>query len=127
RTGLLPVAAVVSAVALFIYARLLGRLACIIQRLPAPQRAPARAKAAKTPPPRRKKKRKPSREVQDPWAVPEEEEQAHKTSKRFPWAEQPPAKPKSGYHIPSAEEIERYGFAEEKPKPEPPPQKPPRS
>ncbi len=126
QTVLLPVAAVVSAVALFIYARLLGRLACIIQRLPAPPRAPAKAKAAKTPPPRRKKKHKPSREVQDPWAVPEEEEQTHKTSKRFPWAEPPPAKPKSGYHIPSAEEIERYGFAEEKPKPEPP-QKPPRS
>jgi len=128
RTVLLPVAAVVSAAVLFIYARLLGRLACIIQRLPAPQRAPAKAKPAKHPQPQRKKKRKLAPEVQDPWAIPEEEERAHKTSKRFPWATQPPPKPKPGYQIPNAEEIEGYGFAKEKPAvPESPPQKPPRS
>lgn len=128
RMVVLPVAAVVSATVLFIYARLLGRLAWIIQRLPAPQRVPAKAKAAKPPQTRRKKKRKPSPEVQDPWAIPEEEKGDHQTSKRFPWAEEPPAKPKSGYHIPSAEEIEGYGFAKEKPDaPEPAPEKPPRS
>lgn len=128
RTVLLPVAALVSAMVLFIYARLLGRLAWIIQNLPVPQRAPAKAKAAKPPQPRKKKKRKPGSKVQDPWAIPEEEKQDDKEKKRFPWAEKPPAKPKSGYHIPSAEEIERYGFAEEKPAaPEPPPEKPARS
>jgi hypothetical protein len=128
RIVLLPVAALVSATVLFIYARLLGRLAWIIQRLPAPQRVPAKARAAKPPQPRRKKKRKPSPAVQDPWAIPEEEEPEDKTSKRFPWAKPPPAKPKTGYHIPSAEEIERYGFAGEKPNaPAQPPEKPPRS
>jgi hypothetical protein len=127
RGVLLPVAAVVSALVLFIYARLLGRLACIIQRLPAPQRSPTKAKAAKRPEPRRKEKRKAGPEVQDPWAIPEEEEREHKMSKRFPWAEQPP-EPKSGLHIPSAEEIEGYGFAKEKlPAPQPPPEKPARS
>jgi hypothetical protein len=127
QTVLLPLAAVVSAAALFIYARLLGRLACIIQRLPAPpQRAPAKAKTAKPSQLRRKKRRKPSPKVQDPWAIPEEEEREDKTGKRFPWAKQPSAKPKSGYHIPSAEEIERYGFAEEKPAAPKPPEKPPR-
>ena len=128
RTILLPVAAVVSAAVLFIYARLLGRLAWIIQRLPARQRAPAKAKVVKRLQPQRKKKRKPSPKVKDPWAVPEEEERAHKTSKRFPWAKEPPAKPESGLHIPSAEEIEGYGFAKEKPPaPQPPPEKPTRS
>jgi hypothetical protein len=128
RIVLLPVAAVGSAIVLFIYARLLGRLAWIIQSLPVPQRVPVKAKAAKPPQPRRKKKRKPSPEVQDPWAVPQEDKREDKTRKRFPWAEKPPENPKSGYHVPSAEEIERYGFAEEKPTaPEPPSEKPTRS
>ncbi|HEY7327415.1 MAG TPA: hypothetical protein VH592_07245 [Gemmataceae bacterium] len=125
---LLPVAAVVSAAVLFIYSRLLGRLACIIQRLPALRRAPAKAKVVKRPQPRRKKKQRPDPKAQDPWIVPEEEERERKMSERFPWAQKPPPKPKSGLHIPSAEEIEGYGFAEEKPAaPEPPPEKPVRS
>ncbi|MHB1424666.1 MAG: hypothetical protein ACYC3I_15970 [Gemmataceae bacterium] len=124
RGLLLPVAAVVSAAMLFIYARLLGRLAWIIQRLPATERAPAKANSEKQSQPRRKKKRKPSREVQDPWAVSEEEERAHEKSKRFPWAKEQ----RSGYKAPSAEEIEGYGIAAEQPAvPETPPEKPARS
>ncbi|HTU89512.1 MAG TPA: hypothetical protein VMF69_05390 [Gemmataceae bacterium] len=122
RGTLLPVAAVVSAAVLFIYSRLLGRLAWIIQRLPPPRRTPANAKAPKHPQPQRKKKRKPSSGVKDPWAVPEEEERAHETSKRFPWMKEQSEKPKSGYQPPSAEEIEGYGFAKEQPAP---PEKPP--
>jgi hypothetical protein len=126
---LLPVAAGVSAAVLFIYARLLGRLAWIIQRLPSPQRAPAKAKPPKRPPPPGKKKRKPGPGVQDPWTIPEDEERERKKKERYPWAkEQPPAKPKSGYHVPSVEEIESYGFATEQPAaPEPPKEKRPRS
>lgn len=124
----LPVAAVVSAASLFIYARLLGRLAWLIQRLPSSQPASAKATVAKRPQPKRKKKRKPGSQVQNPWAVPEEEEREHQTSKRFPWAAKPPEKPKSGLQPPSAEEIEGYGFATDQPtKPETPPEKPPRS
>ncbi|MGH7168853.1 MAG: hypothetical protein ACRELF_08405 [Gemmataceae bacterium] len=123
---LLPAAAAVSAVVLFIYARLLGRLAWIIQRLPSTERTPAQAKTEKRPPtvkPRAKKKRKPKPDVHDPWGVPKEEA-AHKQAKRPPSAE----KAKPGYHVPSAEEIEGYGFAAEKPaEPETPPEKPPRS
>jgi hypothetical protein len=128
RGVLLPVAAVVSAVILFIYARLLGRLAWLIQRLPDLQRTPAKKKAEKRPQPQRKKKRKPSSEVQDPWSIPEEEERERRMSKRFPWAKKPPAQPKPGHQPPSAEEIEGYGFAREQPTaPEPPPEKPPLS
>lgn len=129
RGVLLPIAAIVSAVVLFIYGRLLGRLAWIIQRLPAPRRAPDKAKVAKHPQSsRRQKKRKPGVRAQDPWAIPEEEERAHQTSKRFPWTEKPAAKPKPGYQPPSAEEIEGYGFAKEKPAAaQPPPEKPARS
>jgi hypothetical protein len=128
KSFLLPVAAAVSALVLFIYSRLLGRLACVIQRLPAPQRTPAKAKAIKRPQPRQKKKQKPDPKAQDPWAIPEEQEREDKINKRFPWAQKPPPKPKSGLHIPSAEEIEGYGFAEEKPSaPESPPEKPVRS
>jgi hypothetical protein len=123
-------AAPIGAVVLFTYARLLGRLAWIIQRLPSTQRAAAKPKSEKPPPqttkPRGKKKRKPRAEVEDPWAIPEEEERAHKTSKRFPWAEQPPP-PKPGYHVPRAEDIEGYGIAEGTAAPETPAEKPPRS
>lgn len=122
RGYLLPVAAAVSAVVLFIYSRLLGRLAWIIQRLSSTARAPAKAKPAKRPPPVKphiKKKRKPMADVQDPWAVPEEEAE-HQNLKRFPWAKEKP-KGKPGYHVPSAEEIEGYGFAADRPiEPEPP-------
>ncbi len=129
RGALLPVAAAVSAAVLFVYARLLGRLAWIIQRLPSPQRAPAKAKTPKLPPPRRKKKRKPSPQVQDPWAAAqEEEERDRKASERFPWAKKPPPKRQSAYEPPSAYEIEGYGFATEQPAAsESPPEKPPRS
>jgi hypothetical protein len=127
---LLPMAAGGSAVVLFIYSRLLGRLAWIIQRLPSTERPPAKAKTAKRPPPVKppaKTKRKRKADVRDPWAVPEEEAERQKL-KRFPWAEEPPDKAKPGYHVPSAEEIEGYGFAADKPaKPEPPPEMPPRS
>ncbi|SRR5579883_447088 len=130
RTVLLPAAAGVSAAVLFIYARLLGRLALMIQHLPVPRRAPAKAKAPKRPQPSGKKKRKPRREVQDPWvAAAEDEEKERKKLERFPWAkEQSQAKPKTGYHVPSAEEIEGYGFAAEQPTaPEAAPEKKPRS
>jgi hypothetical protein len=123
---MLPVAAGVSATVLFIYARLLGRLALIIQRLPVQERAPAKSKAPapKRPPPRGKKKRKARPDVQDPWAVPEEERE-RKKKERYPWAKE---NPKTGYHVPSAEEIEGYGFAAEQPAAqEPAPEKPPRS
>jgi hypothetical protein len=124
---LLPVAAGVAAFVLFVYARLLGRLAWIIQRLPSTARTTAKAKPEKQPPPRGKKKRKPRADVQDPWAIPEDEERAHQTKKRFPWLEQPPPT-KPGFDIPSAEDIEGYGLAAHKPTtPEPPPEKPKRS
>jgi hypothetical protein len=123
---LLLVAAPVAGFVLFVYARLLGRLAYIIQRLPSTERTISQAKTEEHLPPRKKKKRKPRSDVQDPWAVPEAEERAHKTKKRFPWAEQAPEKP--GLHIPSAEDIEGYGIAANKPNaPEPPAEKPPRS
>lgn len=126
RTFLLPVAAVVSGGALLVYARLLGRLAWIIQRLPSTERRPAKVKTEKRP--HGQKKRKPRAEVQDPWAVPEDEERARKTRKRFPWVKEPPAKAKSGYEPPSAEDIEGYGFTVEKPAtPETPTDKPTRS
>lgn len=128
RVALLPVAAVVSATVLFVYARLLGRLAWRIQRLPPPPTTPAKTKLPKHQQARRKKKRKPSSQVEDPWAVPEEEERAHQTNKRFPWAKGPPDTPKSELQPPSAEEIEGYGFATEQPTaPVTPPEKPPRS
>ena len=127
---LVPVAAAVSAAVLFLYSRLLGRLAWIIQRLPSTERVPAPAKTVmRAPPvkPRSKKKRKPKPDVQDPWAAPEEEEAEFRKQKRFPWAKEPP-KAKPGLHIPSAYEIEGYGFATDKPaEPETPPEKPPRS
>jgi hypothetical protein len=127
RTVLMPAAAGVGGAVWFIYARLLGRLALMIQLLPDRKRAPARATSPQ-PPPRRKPKRKPSRRVQDPWASPEEQERKRDQTERFPWAKQPPKQPKPGLHIPSAYEIEGYGFAGEKPAaPEPPPVKPPRS
>ncbi len=129
RGILLPVAAVVSGAMLLIYARLLGRLAWLIQRLPAKERTPAKAKAEKRPPPtklRGKKKRKPRVDVQDPWTA-SEDELSDKKSKRFPWAEQPP-KVKPGYEVPSAEDIEGYGFAAEQPAaPRTPSEKPPPS
>jgi hypothetical protein len=128
RMALLPVAAGVSGAVLFIYARLLGRLACIIQSLPAPKRAPAKAQTPKRPQPRRKQKRKPSPKSQDPWSLPKDEESSRKSSEQIPKAKQPPREPKSGYHVPSAEEIEGYGFAaEQTPTPETPPEKPSRS
>jgi hypothetical protein len=128
RGVLLPVAAAGGAAILFIYARLLGRVAWLIQRLPSAKRAPARAKVEKSKPskPRGRKKRKPAVEVQDPWAVPEED-QSRAKSKRFPWAEEPP-KAKPSYAPPSAEEIEGYGVAADKPAaPETPPKKSARS
>ncbi len=122
RGILLPTAAAVSAAVLLLYARLLGRLAWIIQRLPSPSPkcTPAQTKVEKRPPPRRKKKRKPGSKVCDPWAIPEEEERAHRMSKRFPWTK-PPAKPKQPAR---AEESEVYGLAAEPPAtPEPPQEK----
>lgn len=115
---LLPVAAAAGTVALFIYSRLLGRLAWLIQRLPATERKPAKKKAEKCPSsikPRIKKKRKTKPKVHDPWAVSEEEVEREKLE-RFPWAKDPPKKTTpQGYHVPSAEEIEGYGFATDKP------------
>lgn len=66
QTWLLPVAACVSSACLFIYARLLGRLAWLLNRVEIPQARPAAAK------PVRKTPRRPrGAEVSDPWAVPE--------------------------------------------------------
>jgi hypothetical protein len=120
---LLLAAAPLSAAGLLIYSRLLGRIAWIIQRLPSTQQTPAKAKAEKQQP-KRKKKRKPSRPVQDPWAVPDDEERERKMRKKYPWAKER----KSQGQAPSAEEIEGYGLASEQPgAPQPPPEKPPRS
>ena len=127
RGYLLPVAAGVAAFVLFVYARLLGRLAFMIQRLPSTERTSAQGEAKKANPSHSKKKRKPRADVLDPWVIPEEEERKHKSKKRFPWAEETPSE-KPGYRIPSAEDIEGYGFAANKPNaPEPPPEQPPRS
>lgn len=91
---LLPAALVTAAVVL-IYARLVGRLAWLIQRLPSSrsneQRSPAKSK--------RKKKRKKIAEVQDPWDVPK--------------AEAPRPKRKSPHSPPLPHEIEAYGIAAE--------------
>ena len=125
---LLPVAAAVGGAVVLIYARLLGRVAYLIQRLPPAQRAPAKvAKRSAAKPPARKpakppakKKRRPAADVQDPWAVPEEE-QSRPKSKRFPWAEEPPpAKPPVAWRPPTPDEIEGYGIAAEQTAPEPP-------
>lgn len=106
KAALLPVAAAVGAAVLFLYARLLGRLAWIIQRLPATERPPAQRRTKKRPSaikPGPRKKRKPKADVRDPWVVPQEEA-SH------------------------AEEIEVYGFAADKPaEAQTPPPKPPRS
>jgi hypothetical protein len=132
RGGLLPVAAAVSGAAILIYARLLGRMGWLISRLPSTERAlakpkqerPAKRKAIKT----AKKKRKPKVDVQDPWAVPEEEK-ARARDRRFPWAQEPESesKPASGWRPPTPDEIEGYGIASQPPpEPEPPPEKPAR-
>jgi hypothetical protein len=132
---LLPVAALVGAAGVFIYARLLGRIALLIQRLPGEKSAPARPKAAARKPARpgganrpsgvgRKKKRKPAAEVNDPWAVPEEERPRSKKKKSWPWAEEDPKpKPKKAYTPPTPDEIEAYGVAAEQPA-APPPEEP---
>jgi hypothetical protein len=131
RVVLLPVAALVGGAAILIYARLLGRMAWLIQRLPAAPRATAKPKVEKRPSvkPRGKKKRKPSAEVQDPWAVPQEEQSRAKTAKRFPWADDPPPpKEKKAFTPPTPDEIEGYGMAVEKPaEPEAPTEKPAQS
>lgn len=125
---LMPVAAGISGAVWFIYARLLGRLALMIQLLPDPKRAPPKAKSPKPPAARRKPKRKSGPSVQDPWATPEETESEREPNERFPWAKQPPKQSKPGLHIPSAYEIEGYGFAAQPTsQPETPPEKPPRS
>jgi hypothetical protein len=122
---LLPVAAGVGAAVLFIYARLLGRLGWLLARVRVKERVQAKPKTEARKPPKAaaKKKRKSRREAEDPWAVPEEERSQAKT-KRFPSAEEkPPAKPKTGFTPPRAEELEAYGFASDKPAV---PEKPPR-
>jgi hypothetical protein len=133
---LLPVAAAVSGAVILIYARLLGRLAWLIQRLPSTKRAVSASKVEKRTTVRKdvrkapksggKKKRKRGPQVQDPWAIPEEERERAKR-KRFPWAEEAPRpKAKSPYQPPSPEEIEGYGIAADKPlPPDTPPAKPP--
>jgi hypothetical protein len=128
---LLPVAALASGTAILIYARLLGRLTWLIQRLPSAPRPAARPREEKRPAskPQVKKKRKPIADVHDPWAVPEEEQARARAKKRFPWADEspPPKKAKSGLDIPSAEDIEGYGVAASNPADaEPPPEKPTR-
>ena len=138
RSVLLPVAAAVTAAVILIYARLLGRLAWLIQRLPSPRRVARSPKAEKRSavrketrkPPKSggaKKRRKRGPDAQDPWAVPEEEQPRQKT-KRYPWNEEPPPpKQKTAYRPPLPEEIEGYGIAPEKPlPPDPPPDKPAR-
>ena len=127
QVALLPVAAAVGGAVVLIYARLLGRVAYLIQRLPSARRAPAKVEkrpAAKEAPrksakPPAKKKRRPAGQVQDPWAVPEEEQPRPK-SKRFPWAEEPPPKPPVAWRPPTPDEIEGYGIAAEQTAPEPP-------
>jgi hypothetical protein len=131
---LLPVAGAVSGAVILIYARLLGRVAWLIQRLPSsapraatvekrPPAKPASRKPSKRP---AKKKRKPAAQVQDPWAVPESESSRPRTG-RFPWAEEPPpAKPPKAWRPPTPDEIEGYGIAAEQTAPEPPEEKPAR-
>lgn len=129
RAVLLPVAAAVGAAVVLIYARLLGRVAYLLQRLPSARRASAKVekRPAAKPAPRKpakppaKKKRRPAADVQDPWSVPEEEKPRPK-SKRFPWAEEPPPKPPVAWRPPTPDEIEGYGIAAEQAAPEPPPE-----
>jgi hypothetical protein len=127
---LLPIAGVASAAALFIYSRLLGRMAWIIQRLPETERMPAKAKVEQrshSNKPRAKKKRKSKPEVHDPWAVPEDEAERRKLA-RFPWTKDAPKKEKpDGYHVPTIEEIGSYGLAADEPVQPEPQEKPLRS
>jgi hypothetical protein len=123
----------VLATALFLYARLAGRLTRVLGRIrlkggpkadPAVRRAAREAEVedpwgeprkASPPPRRRKKKKKAAPEVHDPWAVPEDEEEAGEKQaslpvegyglateeeprkKRRPEAEKPP--PVEGYEV----------------------------
>ena len=97
---LLPVAAAGGAAAFLIYARLLGRLAARMGRLPAGKR-----KAVKT-----KRPKAAGVEVQDPWAVPEEPE--------------PPPEPEPKAEARPRRKVKTYGLAAEKESP-PPPAPPP--
>jgi hypothetical protein len=85
RAGVLPVAAAAAGAVVLIHGRLLGRLAWLIQRhsparpAPADSESPAagraRRKPRRSPPKPAKARRGRTVEAQDPWAVPEEEEQ----------------------------------------------------
>ncbi|HVS37348.1 MAG TPA: hypothetical protein VMS17_17435, partial [Gemmataceae bacterium] len=92
-----PVVAPAASAALLIYARLLGRLAARMGRLPTSKRKTAK----------KKRKKVAGVEVQDPWAVPEESE--------------PPEPSSSG---PPRRRPKGYGLAAETAAP-PPPQAPP--
>ena len=96
---LVPVTAAAAAAALLIYARLLGRLAARMGRLPAGKRKQTKRKRPKVA----------GVEVQDPWAVPDEPE--------------PPPEPKPQGQ--PRRKVKTYGLAAEKSAP--PPATPPPS
>jgi hypothetical protein len=105
----LPLAAVGTAAALLIYARLLGRLAWLIHQLkPLPTRPGKRLPAAKASqkPARRSSRRWPA-PTEDPWAVPEDESD--------PEPEPPPARRPKGVIPRSPDEVEGYGLAADQP------------
>jgi hypothetical protein len=125
---LLLLAGPLTAAVLLVYARLLGRLAWLIQRLPGGVRLKsdtdlpvARPDTPAEPRRRRakKKKRKPAAEVHDPWAVPEEG--ARPRRKKLPWEDTAPPRSRSACEPPSAFDIEAYAMGSEA-TPAPPPE-----
>src|SRR5205823_2239052 len=68
---LVPVAAGVAAVALLLYARMLGRLAWLVAQFG--PLGPTPGEPAASPPPPKRKGKRPKAAVTDPWAAPEEE------------------------------------------------------
>jgi hypothetical protein len=122
---LMPVAAAVVGTTLFVYARLLGRLAWLLGRLEVRQRPPQAERKrppAKRPPGKRPRKR--GAEVTDPWAAPRRPRKD---------AEPPPKLPVEGYGIaqedvppppaeatrPKKRRVKGYDLANEEPLPRP--------
>jgi hypothetical protein len=107
---LLPVAAIVSAVLLLVYARLLGRIAWLVGRL-APLGSSSRPERPQGKPARRKK---PRPRVEDPWAAPGMEVVEKQAD------DSPPARPRKKrreHEPPLPDEIEAYGLVTEEVKP----------
>jgi hypothetical protein len=113
RPLLLPISAVVTSAAILVYARLLGRLAWLIGRLPSgrdEEEEEPRPEKSGSPP--RRKKRKPRPQVEDPWGEP-----PPLSSAPDPTPAPAPRKKRNPHAPPLPDEIEAYGFADDPPSP----------